>query len=214
MLALHARTSYRTSKGNSNWNQQGGGFQSGGYNAGQWRDRFTQQASVAQTYSESEETKNMSADDVAAVVSGSDVVVSCLGNVGGLLLMETAANNVLNAAAAEDVPPRCIFLSSIGMGNSSWLIGRILRIIGGKASFEDYQRADARIRAENTVPTVLVRPAALTDKPGTGRYRASDRWKGTFARPIPRADVAKFLLEAAADTRWDRMSGVQLGGKQ
>ena len=155
-----------------------------------------------------------SADDVAAVVSGSVVVVSCLGNVGGLLLMETAANNVLNAAAAEDVPPRCIFLSSIGMGNSSWLIGRILRIIGGKASFEDYQRADARIRAENTVPTVLVRPAALNDKPGTGRYRASDRWKGTFARPIPRADVAKFLLDAAADTRWDRMSGVQLGGKQ
>ena len=153
-------------------------------------------------------------DDVAAIVAGSDVVVSCLGNVGDLLLMEAAANNVLTAAAAQSEPPRCIFISSIGMGDSSWLIGRLLRIIGGKASFEDYDRADARIRAEETVPFVLVRPAALNDKPGTGKYRASDTWKGTFARPIPRADVAKFLVDAVADKGWDRKPGVQIGGKK
>ena len=128
--------------------------------------------------------------------------------------MEAAANNVLTAAAAQSEPPRCIFISSIGMGDSSWLIGRLLRIIGGKASFEDYDRADARIRAEETVPFVLVRPAALNDKPGTGKYRASDTWKGTFARPIPRADVAKFLVDAVADMGWDRKPGVQIGGKK
>ena len=43
-------------------------------------------------------------------------------------------------------------------------------------------------------------------------------WKATtkipiaFAKPIPTADVARFLLDAITDPRWYGASGVQVGG--
>lgn len=39
--------------------------------------------------------------DVQSVVDQADVVVSCLGNVKGVLIMEKAAQAILNAAAAQ-----------------------------------------------------------------------------------------------------------------
>ena len=155
-----------------------------------------------------------SPDDVAQVVDGADVVVSCVGNPNrSLHIMETTANNVLAAAVRQPETPRCIFISTIGVGGSSWLIGAILRIIGrDPAGFADYEAADLRIRDEKTVPVTLVRPYALTDKPGTGRYRATTKSPIHFAKPIARADVARFLLDATTDPRWDGPEGVQITG--
>ena len=155
-----------------------------------------------------------SSDDVAQLVDGADVVVSCVGNPNrSLHIMEATANNILAAAVRQPEPPRCIFISSIGVGGSSWLIGAILRIIGrDKAGFADYEAADHRIRSERTVPVTLVRPYALTDKPGTGRYRATTKSPVHFAKPIARADVASFLLDATTDPQWDGPRGIQLTG--
>lgn len=155
-----------------------------------------------------------SPDDVAQLVDGADVVVSCVGNPNrSLHIMEATANNVLAAAARQPEPPRCIFISSIGVGGSSWFIGAILRIIGrDKAGFADYEAADHRIRSETTVPVMLVRPYALTDKPGTGCYRATTKSPIHFAKPIARADVARFLLDATTDPQWDGPQGIQITG--
>ncbi len=150
-------------------------------------------------------------DDIDALVAGAGVIVSCLGNPKGMLIMEGAADAILEAAARQPGPPKCLFVTSIGCGGSSWVIKQVLSLIGGRQGFADYDRADARIRAETTVPWVLVRPAALTDKQGTGRYRVF-RSSGTFARPIPRADVAKFLFDAMTCDDWDGQGGVQLAG--
>ena len=87
----------------------------------------------------------------------------------------------------------------------------MLQMIGGRSSFADYERADARISGEGEVPYVLVRPAALKEKPGNGKYRAF-RGDGTFARPIAKEDVAAFLLDAISSNRWDGQRGIQLAG--
>ena len=106
--------------------------------------------------------------DVARAVAGADVITSFLGNPGkDVHIMFTATNNILTAAAAQPTPPRCLMISSVGVGGSSWLIKGMLTLIGGRAGFEDYERAEARVRNDTAVPFVVIRPYALNDKPGT-----------------------------------------------
>ncbi len=154
--------------------------------------------------------------DVLEVVSLADVVVSCLGNPAGgrrnsTLIMEKAADCIINAARAQPAPPRCLMISSVGVGGSSRFIKAMLTLIGGRAGFEDYERAEARVRDQTTVPFAVIRPYALNDKPGSGRFKVL-RTPAHFARPIPRRDVAHFFMTALDDTRWDGPSGVNIGG--
>ena len=152
-----------------------------------------------------------SPSDVAKPISGADVVVSCLGNVKGVLIMEKAAEAILQTAAEQSNPPKCLFLSSIGCGGTSWIVKQMLQMIGGRSSFADYERADARISREEKVPYVLVRPAALKEKPGNGKYRVF-QGDGTFARPMAKEDVAEFLFDAISSNQWDGRGGLQLAG--
>ena len=151
------------------------------------------------------------ASDVRKTIDGSDVVVSCLGNVKGVLIMEKAAEAILQAAAAQPPPPKSLFVSSIGCGGTSWAVLQLLRLINGRAAFEDYERADARIARETQVPYVLIRPAALKEKPGNGKYRVF-QGDGTFARPMAKEDVAMFLFDAIGSGEWDGKGGFQLAG--
>jgi putative NADH-flavin reductase len=153
------------------------------------------------------------AADVQGVIDQADVVVSCRGNVKGVLIMEKAAEAILNAAAAQPNPPRCLFVSSIGCGGSSWIVLQLLRLINGRAGFEDYERADARIARETHVPYVLIRPAALKEKPGNGKYRVFQS-DGTFARPMAKEDVAAFLFDAVGSDQWNGKGGFQLAGRK
>jgi hypothetical protein len=141
------------------------------------------------------------ADDVVSAVAGADVVTSFLGNPGrGVQIMFAATDNIMTAAAAQPNRPRCLMISSIGVGGSSWLVKGMLILIGGRAGFEDYERAEARVRNETTVPFVVIRPYALTDKPATGRYKVIPGNTAHIAKAIPRADVAKFFLDSVKDT--------------
>jgi putative NADH-flavin reductase len=151
------------------------------------------------------------ASDVQSVIDQADVVVSCLGNVKGVMIMERAAEAILQAAAAQPTPPKCLFVSSIGCGGSSWIVLQLLRLINGRAGFADYERADARIAREANVPYVLIRPAALKEKPGNGKYRVF-QGDGTFARPMAKEDVAAFLFDAVGSDQWDGKGGFQLAG--
>lgn len=149
--------------------------------------------------------------DVAKLISGADVVVSCLGNVEGVLIMEKAAEAILQTAAEQSKPPKCLFISTIGCAGTSWIVKQILQLIVGRSGFDDYERADARISREEEVPYVLVRPAALKEKPGNGKYRVFQT-DGTLARPITKEDVAEFLLDAVSSNHWDGHGGIQLAG--
>jgi hypothetical protein len=152
-------------------------------------------------------------EDVAAAIANADVVVSCVGGSKGVHIMESTARSVLDAARLLQNPPKSIFISSLGCSGSSWLIKLVSIIIGGRKTFADYDKADILISRENTVPYVLVRPTGFTDNPGTGKYTVF-RSGGTFAKLIPRADVAKFLFDATTTNTWDGPGGVQLGGYQ
>lgn len=151
--------------------------------------------------------------DVASLISGADAVVSCVGNSKGNRIMERTAGAVLGAARELPDPPKCLFVSSIGCGGTSWVGKQVLSLIGGKESFADYDRADARISGETRVPYVLIRPAALTEKPGTGKYRVMTSG-GVFSRPLPKADVANFLFDSLTTDEWNGHGGFQLGGRK
>ncbi len=60
--------------------------------------------------------------DVQAVIAGAEVVVSCIGNPVGVMIMERAASAIPDAAGDSDSPPKCILVTSIGCGGSSWLV--------------------------------------------------------------------------------------------
>ena len=125
--------------------------------------------------------------------------------------MEKAAKAILEASAKQSKPQKCLFISSIGCGGTSWVVKKMLQLIGGRSSFADYERADARISSEGEVPYVLIRPAALKEKPGNGKYRVF-QGDGTFARPIAKEDLAEFLLDAISSSQWDGRGGLQLAG--
>lgn len=151
-------------------------------------------------------------DDVVLAIQNTDVIISCLGNTKKALIMHASHDNILNAAAAQSNIPRCILISSVGCGGTSWLIKMSLTLIAGKDSFNDYEQADARIRNESKVPFCLVRPYGLTDKPGKGRYHATKNQNGTFMRPISRTDLAQFFVDAIEGQQWDGAPGTLLGG--
>ena len=151
--------------------------------------------------------------DVRSAIADADVVVSCLGNVEGVLIMEKAAEAILAAAAARQDSPKCLIVSTIGCAGTSWVVKQLLKIFAGRASIADYDRADARISGETKVPYVLVRPSALQEKPGNGKYRVF-QGDGTFARPMAKEDVAQFLLDAVSSDQWDGQGGFQLAGKK
>ena len=47
-----------------------------------------------------------------------------------------------------------------------------------------------------------------------GEYKIIEKQSATFAKPISRADVTKFLVNALEDRTWDNTPGIQLGGKK
>ena len=156
------------------------------------------------------------AHDVARAIDGADVVTSFLGNPypnpRKIFIMEAAADRIMTAAAAQPEPPRCLMISTVGAGGSSWLIKLMLQMMGGRAHFADYERAEARIRSETNAPFAVIRPYALTDKPAKGSYKVIVGRTAHIAKPIPRPDVAKFFLDCLEDTRWDGPGGVNIAG--
>ena len=88
----------------------------------------------------------------------------------------------------------------------------MLRLFAGKASIDDYERADALVRGQSDIPYALIRPYGLNDKPGTGTYKVIPRKTVHFAKPIPRANVARFFFDCLEDTQYDGPAAVHLTG--
>jgi nucleoside-diphosphate-sugar epimerase len=143
--------------------------------------------------------------DVEKAVSGVDIVVSCLGNPPKkkIYIMDKAYGNIMLAASNQATPPRCLMISSIGIGGSSWLVKFLLQQIGGKEGFNDFEKAEKRVLEEKNVPFVVIRPAGLTDKKGEGKYRVIDKPTVFFPKFVARADVAKFFVDCLANTSFD-----------
>ena len=137
--------------------------------------------------------------DVEKAVDGVDVVVSLLGNPG---------------KPRKFV--RCLMISSVGVGGTSWFIKTMLTLIGGRKGFQNYEHAErilreAASRLENPLPLAIIRPYALNDNPPSGNPKVLGQTVH-FAKPISRQDVAAFFLKCVTENEWDGPSGVNIGG--
>ncbi len=144
-------------------------------------------------------------DDVRKAMNGADVVVSCLGNPPKkkIYIMDNAYENIMLAASDQANLPRCLMISSIGIGGSSWFVKFLLQQIGGKEGFADFEKAEKRVLDQKDVPFVVIRPAGLTDKSGKGKYRIITKPTVFFPKFISRSDVAKFFVDCLSDTSFD-----------
>ncbi|MCH2110971.1 MAG: SDR family oxidoreductase [Polyangiaceae bacterium] len=140
------------------------------------------------------------AEDVHRALAEMDAVVSCLGNPNRkTLIMAKATEKIMGAAAEQPHPPRCLMISSIGVGGSSWLIKALLTMIIGRKAFGDYEAAEARVRSEEKAPWLVVRPYALNDQDSRGGAALLQSRHPHIAKAIPRSDVARFFLECVQD---------------
>ena len=151
------------------------------------------------------------ATDVLNIVNGADVVVSCLGHVpGDAPMMTTAFKNIISAASKQAKPPRCVLMTTIGVGRTSFHVKLVLSLLVASCKvIADYEEADKFVRLNGKVPYVIVRPAHLTDDPSTDKYKTSLKGPYHIAMKISRADVASFLLRAASSAEFENKA-VQL----
>ncbi|MCW2868951.1 NAD(P)H-binding protein [Actinacidiphila oryziradicis] len=149
--------------------------------------------------------------DLAAALPGHDAVLSALGS-GKSIRSDIAsrAATALTEAAEDSGVRRAVFLSAFGVGGSlaqgsvmqKTLYGTVMRSL-----FADKAVADEVIRA-SALDWTLVYPVALTHGPATGTYRSGEKLPMRGLPRMSRADVADFMLTAAAGTEWIRRTAV------
>ena len=173
-------------------------------------------------------------DDLADVIRGSDLVLSCLGNRRGEPPVVANGTAMLMAAMAKSAVPRMAMISSIGIGDSwlqlyrlgfgGWIFSAIFATIlrstkndltaaetlaiGGPAGLV-YGRATPHSRPDG-VSVIVVRPAGLSDAPGEGKYDISLA-NGSVGSSVAREDVARFMLTLASESKYDN-GAVSVGG--
>lgn len=138
---------------------------------------------------------------VAAAVRGQDAVMSALGHKRFFLptrILSDGTRNILRAMAAHRVP-RLVCETALGIGDSAGRMGLYYTLFVIPFILPWYfwdKTRQERLIAASGVDWVIVRPAALTDGAGRGRWRHG-RHIGSLllTARIARADVARFMLD-------------------
>ena len=137
-----------------------------------------------------------------------DIICSCIGvpiTFKPVDLFSIAATN-LTAVAAQQPGLKLIAVTGIGAGDSKghggFLYDSIFKPLFLKTIYQDKDREEKIIR-DSSADWLIVRPAALTNGPRTGKYRILTELEGVVATRISRLDVADFMLaEMARPTRF------------
>lgn len=150
-------------------------------------------------------------DALATALTGHDAIVSALGRLPGrkdASLQEDATAAVVQAATTTGVT-RIVWLSGLGVGDSIAsfsLSGRLLVRTALRGVFADKARAEAILRS-SALDWTLAYPVGLSNAPGTEHYAAATLDQlGTVSGTtrIARADVARFLFDAATTGTYSR----------
>lgn len=146
---------------------------------------------------------------LADALVGADAVISALGTT--IRKRNTVLSDITRgvvAAMEEAGVKRFVCISSLGVGDSyAQVTGFFMRTLIktlGKEIWADKLRQE-QVIAASSVDYVIVRPGGLTDKYGSGSWRAidaSENVQGT--QMIPREDVAAFCLKEAAQPSLSR----------
>ena len=143
---------------------------------------------------------------VAAAVAAArpDVLLLALGGAGIMSRDFTCSRGtefVLAGAAAAALAPRVVLCSSMGVAESAPLVPAFLRWLL-KHPLADKAPQEAAVRA-SALPFVIVRPTGLRDAPPRGAAALAARVGERLpTSAIARADVAAFMLDAAAGDEW------------
>jgi putative NADH-flavin reductase len=147
-------------------------------------------------------------EGVSEAVDGADAVVSLLGQTsdGPDDLLAVAGDHVAGAMAEHGVS-RLVTLVGAGVreeGEAPSLSGRVmgglLKLVAREV-LEDAEEHVERVRGTDLEWTV-VRAPRLTEKPGSGDYRAGDVDLGFES--VARADVARFVLDCVEGREYVR----------
>lgn len=145
---------------------------------------------------------------VERAVSGCDAVISALGTPISpfrevTLLSEATA--ALVAAMAHRGVRRLVCITGVGAGDSrghgGFFYDRIFQPLLLNKVYQDKDRQEQLVRSSK-LDWVIVRPTVLNDKPGTGRITATIDLTNVHGGSIPRADVARFVLDQIASDQW------------
>ena len=145
------------------------------------------------------------ASAVSAAVQGHDVVVCAIGAPpkDRTNLRTVGTDHIIRAMEASNVR-RLIAVSTLGVGDSQPMLPPLLKYVIVplilRRAFADHEAQEQRIRRSN-LDWTIARPAALTDRPPTGRYPqgfGNDRRGLTFK--ISRADVAGWIVKEFDNT--------------
>jgi putative NADH-flavin reductase len=134
-------------------------------------------------------------------VRGQDAVLVAVGTsarAGVVTVCADAVANVLVAMRCHRVR-RLVVLSAYGVAETheGGLYDRVVWLVQGRKML-DKERMEELVR-RSAVDWTVVRPPALTNGPRTGRYRVGEDLRIGLTSRVSRADVADFMLRAAAD---------------
>ena len=145
---------------------------------------------------------------VARAVRGHDVVISTLG-VGQSFtsngLIEHSARNIVSAMEAAGVR-RIIFTSAFGVSDTMRdvpLVPRLFMRTLLRDVYADKKAGDDLLRRSG-LDWTLVSPTGLSNRAGTGTYRAGERLTLRGFPTVSRSDVALFILTQIEDRSYVR----------
>ncbi|WP_434737302.1 NAD(P)-dependent oxidoreductase [Haloarcula montana] len=149
-------------------------------------------------------------DAVSATIEGVDAVCCLLGrtpnNPDDIVSRGTAR---IVAAMERHGVERLVVLTSMGLGSSTSAVPWYVRLANATVLADlmaDKARQEERVM-QSDLDWTIIRPGGLTDEPGTGEY-VHGVGANVTAGPIPRADVAEFLLWVS------RLSGMYMGRRR
>jgi len=146
-------------------------------------------------------------DAVADAVAGHDAVLVALGAGRKGTVRAVGTRHVIEAMSRHGVR-RLICETTLGAGDSRAMLNffwkRIMFGLLLRPAYADHQAQEAAIQASG-LDWTIVRPAAFTDGPATGRYRHGfTATAKDLTLKISRADVADFMLRQLTDDSYLR----------
>lgn len=153
-------------------------------------------------------------EQVSSAAEACDAAICTIGAPAGFLDRGTTTVYSRAAVALVDAlgqagMTRLVFCTSAGVephDPGEFLPYRLIaRPLFLQRAYDDMFLAEDIVRC-STLDWTLVRPGRLTNRPGTGNYRVSPRYRPRGGTSISRADVASFMLDQLTDTRWSRQT--------
>ena len=136
-------------------------------------------------------------------VRGADAAISVLGVRMGQTrntVRSAGTRNIVRVLAAAGVM-RFVSVSAVGAGahlqTLPWIARVLLPLLVGKWRLEEAGLQEDVI-AKSPLDWVILRAPRLVDGQGTGSYRIAENVKTGFGDKLPRADLAKALLDQLA----------------